>query len=99
MAEKPAVAVRLTKPTIARAAAYAESRGVSRQVVYETAVVRFLDDVETAPAPELLVAARSPSRREVAEADEAVRAARAEWATNMAARMTKLNADKERASR
>lgn len=84
-------AVRLTPETVAKAEAFAVERGVSLQVVYESAIVAFL---EGAPVSGGLVVTPSAAERRTAEQE-----ARATFARAMATRQQGLNAGKERASR
>jgi hypothetical protein len=57
---KQAVALRLAPEVLEWADGYAEARGVSRQVVLESAVASFMDDCERG-VPELRAAARAQS--------------------------------------
>lgn len=93
MAVRPARSVRLSDEDIARIDAQAKSRGISQQVVMESAVKAWLDQAETGQVPVIVKTAK------VAPAARPDSAARAEFAANMAKRQGDLNAAKERASR
>lgn len=96
MALKPARSVRLSLEDIARIEGQAESRGVSQQVVMESAIKAWLRQAETGVVHVIEAAAKPPIAG--AEKAQAETRGREEYARNVAARQAKLNEAKARAS-
>lgn len=98
MAAKKAIPVRLAPEVIEKARAYAQSHDVSNQVVYESAIVKFLAAADRGDARLLEPNVKPPTPTEVERAKAQEREAYLAVQTQHLARQEKLNEAKLRAS-